>query len=245
MRSWLATLGLSVVLVPLLSQMLGCRATIPQHPWTGPDNALRVLAERHLAVRTLSARCTLRLRQANGQSITLDAVLLAQGTQHLRLRAWKLSQAVFDLTLVPDGLWLSTGATDRPSDQTARITAVHVAEVWAMLSGRVFRDGQVTIDHVGDRTLEAHAPLTDGRCTMRIDRPTLTIRQYRFTDDQGRPRQTLSLKNYRMFGGCPWPTLVIATGPEGRIILELADVEINGELAAGAFVPPAAAVKQP
>ena len=209
--------------------------------------ALRVLSERAEAVRTLSARCDLTLARADGQTVRLDGAIAMAPPERLRLRAWKFGQAVFDLTLTPDGLWVVAG--DDPSRREkvlpASVSAAQLGREWAMLSGSFFREHDLDVRDDG-RRLVVSRRLADGR-TMECDveRATLTPRRYRMLDPAGRTRFILALSDYGMFNGVPWPTRLLATSDDGRISVRLSDVELNGELAPAAFTPPRRAEKLP
>jgi len=96
------------VVVVLLSSVAGCahKPASPLPTYHGLDDqaALKVLADRATAVKTLSSQCRLMLTRPDGQSVQLDGAIAMAPPDRLRLRAWKFGQAVFDLTLTrPDG----------------------------------------------------------------------------------------------------------------------------------------------
>ena len=89
-------------------------------------------------------------------------------------------------------------------------------------------------------------PLENGQqMTAEIDRSTLTVRQYQLADAAGVIRLRLIVQDYRMFNSIPWPTHLTARSDDGTIDVELRDVELNGDLAPGAFTPPRGAEKAP
>jgi hypothetical protein len=75
-----------------------------------------------------------------------------------------------------------------------------------------------------------------------VDRRTLTPRRYVY--DSSAERFELRMERYQDVNGVPWPARLVAAGSMGRIIVEQRNVEINGELAESAFVPPRRAEKR-
>ena len=78
-----------------------------------------------------------------------------------------------------------------------------------------------------------------GRLHCEVDRATLTPRRF-FSDSQGSGEEQFELKlsKYRDVNGIPWATRLEAISAMGRVVVEQRGVEINGELAPQAFVPP-------
>jgi hypothetical protein len=242
-----------VLLLPLAALMVGGCATRPKPASDLPTfgdvdraTALHVLDERARAVKSVSARSVLTLTRPDGQTVRLDGAVVMAPPDRLRLRAWKFNQAVFDLTLTPDGLWVVT--PDDPSRRQkvlpASLSAAQLGREWALLSGSFFGDPGLTVRDAGDRLVVSRS-LDDGRTVMcDVDRGTLTPRRYRMFDPAGRARFTLTLGDYGVFNGIAWPTRLDARSGEGRIGIRLDDVELNGELAPNAFKPPRRAEKQ-
>jgi outer membrane lipoprotein-sorting protein len=240
-------------LVLLFATASGCARRPPAEKglpvFGNVDNAtaLRVLDERARAVRTLSSQCDLTLTRPDGQTVRLDGAVVMAPPDRLRLRAWKFNQAVLDLTLTPEGLWVMT--PDDPSRRErvlpASLSAAQLGREWALLSGSFFGDPALSVREVGDR-LAVTKTVEDGRTIVcDVERSTLTPRRYRMFDAGGRARFTLTLSEYGMFEEIPWPTRLDAASGEGRILIRLKDVELNGELAPNAFKPPRRAEKQP
>ena len=208
--------------------------------------ALRVLAERAESVRSVSAQAGLTLTRVDGQSVNLDGAVVMAPPGRVRLRAWKFNQAIFDLTLTPDGLWLLT--PDDPARREkvlpASLSAARLGREWAMLNGSFFGDPGLAVRESGE-LLVVTKELEDGRTIVcDVDRATLTPRRYRMLDPAHKTRFTLALSQYGVFEGVAWPTRLVATSEQGKILIRLKDVELNGELAAGAFRPPRRAEKQ-
>jgi hypothetical protein len=89
---------------------------IPPVKYADTNDALRIVRERSATVRTLAATGTITLSRPNGESVRLDLAMVSRKPDDLRLRAWKLGRAVFDLTLTRDGAWLLT-----PTDPSIKI----------------------------------------------------------------------------------------------------------------------------
>ena len=209
--------------------------------------ALRILDERARAVKALSARALLTLTRPDGQTVRLDGAVVMAPPDRLRLRAWKFNQAIFDLTLTPEGLWVV--APDDPSRRQkvlpASLSAAQLGREWALLSGSFFGGAGLAVGDAGGR-LAVSKTLEDGRTVVcDVDRRTLTPRRYRMFDPAGRARFTLTLGDYGVFNGIAWPTRLDARSDDGRISIRLNDVELNGELAPNAFKPPRRAERQP
>lgn len=220
---------------------------LPTYPGLGDAAALEVLAERAAAVKTLSAQCRLTLTRPDGQTVRLDGAVVMAPPDRLRLRAWKFNQAVFDLTLTPDGLWVVT--PDDPSRREkvipASLSAARLGREWALLSGSFFGEPGLSVRDAG-RRLAVSKAMGDGRTVVcEVERKTLTPRRYRMSDPEGRERFTLALSHYQLFDGIPWPTRLGARSGDGRISIRMNDVELNGELAPNAFKPPRRAEKLP
>ena len=109
-------------------------AGLPKFGDLDDATALRVLDERARSVGTASAACDLALTRADGQSVRLDGAVAMAPPDRLRLRAWKFGQAVFDLTMTPEGLWVVAGdvASRRQRVLPACLSAGRVGRDWAM-----------------------------------------------------------------------------------------------------------------
>lgn len=215
--------------------------------WTDAQSAIRTIDQRARSVRTVSAQCVMTLVRADGQSARLDGVLvMAPPQKSVHLRAWKFNQPVFDLTLVPQGLWIES-PRDNAGGQAlvpASLNAAQAARAMTLLAGGVPDLPGLRVMDPGGSRFEVRVPLGDEQ-TLReqIDRATLAVREYRLLDAAGRVRFSLLLEQYHDFGGVAWPTRMVARSEYGQINLELHDVELNAPLADHAFDPPARAKK--
>lgn len=229
--------------------LCGCAAPLPTYPWVDHRTALTVLSERAKAVRTVSAWGTIVLGKAEGSAVHLDGALAAEIPGRLRVRAWKFGQAAFDLTVTPDGVWIMTGE-DAPADAETSmegLTSDRFAEGWGLFTGDFFAGADHHIKDDGGPMFAVSRPWGNGGDTVWcfVDRSTLTPLKYRIVDAGGRIHQTLELDRYRQIDGIPWPFQVTARGDSGFLILDMDEVELNTQMPAGAFKPPARAVKRP
>ena len=227
----------------------GCtrRAQSPLPTYEGLDDAaaLKVLAGRAEAVKTLSAGCDLTLTKPDGQTVRLDGAIAMAPPEKLRLRAWKFGQAVFDLTLTPDGLWVMAPQEPGRREKVlpASLSAAQFGREWAVLNGRFFLQQDLSTSTEG-KWLVVRRTLEDGRTVAcRVDRATLTPRDYAMRDPQGRLRFRFALSEYALVDGIPWPSKLAARSGDGRIDIRLKDVELNQDLAPSAFRPPRRAEK--
>jgi len=234
----------------LASLLAGCAAHPKENlpaapPWKTTDDALGILRDRAAAVKTVSSTGDITLSRPSGDSVRLDLALVSQSPDRLRLRAWKLGRAVFDLTLTPQGLWLLT--PDDPSlknkARAGGLDAAKLARSWATFSGQLFSQPNVAVRESGS-SLIVTAPGEEGTTiTCTIDRRTLTPRAYEVNDPAGKPRFTLQLSDYRLLDNIPYPFRYDATSESGKVRIDLRDVELNTDLAPAAFTPPKRAEK--
>jgi len=248
MRRTLSSLGRTLLAASLLAAT-GCAAhqpsTLPTYPGLDDAAALGVLAERAASVKTLSAQCDLTLTRADGQSVQLDGAIAMAPPDRLRLRAWKFGQAVFDLTLTPEGMWVM--APDDPNRREkvlpASLSAAQFGREWAMLNGGFFLQSDLTTS--GDaKWLDVRRRVEDGRTILcRVDRATLTPRHYEMRDTEGVIRLRLALTNYQLVNGTPWPMKLNARNGDGRIDIRLKEAGLNQDLPPNAFKPPRRAEK--
>jgi outer membrane lipoprotein-sorting protein len=222
---------------------------LPAYRWTSDATALHDLSERAHAVKTVSAAAMLTLSRPDGQSVRLDgAVAMSLPDKSVRIRAWKLSQAVFDLTLTPQGLWIEMphDANRRQQVAPASLSASQLARALSIFGGEVFDGPDVQVIDRGGPQFQVRKPMEAGRTmTADVDRRALVVRQYRLADASGVVHFTLTPKQYQTINGLPWPTRLIARSDTGTIDVELRDIELNTALPPGAFHPPRGAEKAP
>jgi hypothetical protein len=230
----------------------GCsKPWVRPYEWKDQQAALETLAARTESVRSVQAACGLTLSDSTGQSVNFDGAIVVrvdpQDQVWLRLRTWKLSQAVFDVTIRPDGVWLqaSDEAMKRQSEGLAGVSHEDLAGAWNFMMGRFFSDPGAKVIDEGASEFVVERSKGDVLLRATVDRATLTVREYQIVAN-GQVQQTLSLSGYRELGpdAVPWPMRIRAAGPDGYIEVRMEDVELNGLIEDSAFVPPKRAVKQ-
>jgi outer membrane lipoprotein-sorting protein len=199
-------------------------------------------------VKTLSGEGLITLTRPDGESVRLEAALAMAPPDRARIRAWKLGRAIFDLTVLPDGVWAVAPDDSKRKDQitSAGVSAAKLAKTWSVLSGGFFDSPNLRAEVHGPKLLITRTAADEPTVTCEVDRATLTPRKYAMLDDKGITRFTLTLDRYRQFpGDVVWPTRLVADSDAGQVEIELRDVEVNPELPPGAFVAPRRAEKLP
>jgi outer membrane lipoprotein-sorting protein len=224
----------------------GGGGAVPTYPDVTAQRAVSTIAARAQAVRTVSAHAKLLLVNAGGDSVRLEAAVAMQRPGNLRLRAWKFSQAVFDLTMNEQGMWIMTGERSKNAKraENSRISAAQLGRAWALFNGDLFsQQGLIVLDNGGKTFQVQGSGEGETKLLCTIDRATLTPRRYElFSDDTA--RFTLELDRYESFGEVVWPTRIRGTSATGTFTAELDDVQVNQPLAEETFVPPPSAERQ-
>lgn len=243
-------LGFQYVLLLFVAADTGCAGRIPIYPWVDQAQAARLFAERSGKMHTLSARCRVILADSHTGPTQLDAAIAARTPGSLRLRAWKFSQPVLDITLTPEGLWLCA-AEDAESEGDraspfASLTAEQLRQAWSLVTGE-FPPEQWTWE---ENTSLAAISISrkwepDGSIECTIDRSTLTVRQCVLARSADAEPMTLTLDRYRAIEQVAVPTHVSMRSEHGTIAILLDDISLNEELPQFAFEPPRRAIKQP
>lgn len=240
------------IMIPLFFSpvvyLSGCaQEHLPIYAPADEVTSLHILAQRTGRVHTVSGSGVLEMTQPDGQSIRLDFAVALRPPNKARLRAWKFGQAIFDLTLTPEGVWLESSRDEAHKDRAtaAGITAAQVAKMWSLLSGGFFEDPNLTA-HNGDGQLIVRR-VRSGEPTVicQVNRNTLTPRRYEMLDEHGTVRFSLTLDHYKDFDSVVWPMHMAATSEQGKIVVDMNDVDLNSELPAMAFQPPRRAEKLP
>jgi hypothetical protein len=234
----------------LLFTLAGChhptyQEHLPTYPRTDDVTTLAQLATQGKRIQTMSGSGTLELTQPKGQSVRLDMAVVLQPPQRARIRAWKFGTAVFDLTVLPDGVWLESSKSSPQGQPGVGATAAPVAKAWSLLGGSFFSSPNLVTWDNGQWFMARSGSVDGPTIVCRVDRDTLTPREYQIIDEFGRPRFTLTLDHYEDFSGILWPRRIVATSDAGTVSVDLNDVELNGELQPLAFKPPRSAEKLP
>ncbi len=223
------------------------RDPIPLLPWVDEAAALRTLAERGRAVKAVRSESVVTITKPDGSSVRLDGAVVLAPPDRARLRAWKLGQAVFDLTLTPDGLWVFTGREPgQPATRPAfPKNTTQLVRQWTALMTSFFEQDALAVERRGPNLLVRKTLDDRSAVTSTVDRATLTPRVYIVTDPRGKTRFELTMSQYRETGGVVWPTLLVATSEQGKVTIEMRDVELTGRISPKTFVPPRRSEKLP
>jgi len=226
----------------------GCASRLPTHPWRGHDDALRKIVDRAARIETVSARCRLLMTRPGGNTVQLDGALAARVPGYLRLRAWKLSQPIYDVTATPQGIWVYTAPREGPEGggDLQSLPSSRLIDAWEKLAGGVVDPTWDPLpDDGGPVVYVAQGAGTDETtATCSLDRSTQTIRECHIKGEGKGAAVTLRLDRYRLIEGHVWPERVELESPSGSVIILLDDVALNTQLPATAFSPPRRAAKQ-
>jgi hypothetical protein len=241
-----------LIRVLFLAALTSCASDpLPTYPTLDAPQVERILAERTSAIHTISGQCALTAVRGDGQTIHLDSVIAAAPPDRLRLRAWKMNQAVFDLTVRPDGVWIEIPgqAPDKNNVLPATLRTAQIARDLLWFSGGFFTSPGLIAQDANSDPLIFRRPMENGsEMLCRVDRRTLLARQYRVIDSAGVVQFTIDLDEYRVFpGNIVWPTHLRANNlsDHTRIELSLSGLRFNQELPPNALTPPPHAEKRP
>ena len=238
------TLNVEALLVCISAGLCGCVGSLPTYDWHGTDNALKIMADRAASVEDISATCQVTLTDPAGKSVTLDGALAARGDKLLRLRAWKFNQAVLDLTMNEQGLFIWTG--EKVNEQKRELHLDHVAKAWTLLSGKLLLQRPAKVVDLGGDKFDLHyAAEQGGSVVVEVNRATLTPRKYLLLDQRPIVREVVTLDRYELVKGIPWAMRTTAEGSEGSVEVRLHEVDLHADLPEGAFTPPPGAVREP
>lgn len=225
----------------------GCSTPLPTYPRTTDRDALRIITDRLASVRTISATADVTLASADGRSVNLDGAFVAEMPARARLRAWKVGTLVFDLTVLPEGVWVVAQEQAAESDKrldVGSLPAASIVPALELLAPEYFRGAVPQPGSSDDHLLVvAGAALSRRDVRCEIDRATLTPRRFTLPLEAGSAE--LILDQYAVIAGTVWPRRLGFRGPAGEIVVRLDEIEINSELQDRAFVPPARARKLP
>jgi hypothetical protein len=178
---------------------------------------------------TVEGQCT--LTDGGGESVQLDVVLAVRDAERLRLRAWKFGQAVFDLTITPEGVWAYSG---RPEFDRGRVLGtVGVVRPWLKLFTPV-PPGARVVREDGDR-IELRSTIEGAEVRTVIDRDTLTVRSHTLVAD-GKTRAAIVFDDYAVLDNVVWARRVRVIDGSRRI--ELAANKVTASTTPKAFDPP-------
>jgi len=248
-RRWLCILTVAI---------LGCQSAPPGKPLPRYSNldadAVRtILAQRQSNIHTMTARCELTLTSQNQQAIRLDGLLVMAPPDRVRMRVWKLDQTVFDVTALPEGVWIETApraASAAPGGPVIppTVDAARLSRQLSLFLGGFFTSPGLTEQTSPNGSLLFRRDESDGASVVcDVDAATAAAQRFTLRDSTGKTRFSLDLSNYRQLQGIAWPIQLAARDADdsSEIDVEFSDVQFNSELAPRAFVPPSGAKKQP
>ena len=212
----------------LLFVLAGCRSPrepIPTFERAAAAESLDRIAERGRLVEDVTGKGTLTLTNADGGSVRLDVVYVLSPPGRARVRAWKFTRAVFDLTLRDGEVWLYAPRAEDAADGLAQFGQAVAA--WLALLGGDLRGPGTTAEVDGGRLI-VQRPMPGG-LTLRgtIDRDTLTPRLYEGVDEEGRVRFRLRLGGYRPLGETVWPEVIEASSAGGTVRVEARQLDAD------------------
>lgn len=228
----------------LLAAIAGCQApeTIPTYAQKPADESLQLMRSRAAAVHDISGQGRITLTSPNGQSVILDAAFVFAPPDQARVRAWKFGQAVLDLTVTRDEAWLFLARQDDHAEQlkmTSAQTAKALRQGLLLLSGQI-DDAAASAEADGGQIVVQRPAENGGLVVCRIDRKTLTPRQYVLKNRAGQKELTLNMTSYQVAGPTVWPMVITAESGSGTVRIDLSDIQVDAAPAA-AFRHPARA----
>jgi hypothetical protein len=209
---------------PLIGQ-----APMP-YAWIDDDAALSELRARARRIATVQATCQIVLTKP-GHTVHLDGAMAARFPGQMRVRAWKLGNAIFDAA-IRDGTAYMHDAT--PEREAEVIVARALTDMCELLGPQFIERAD------WERTNPApqlRGTLRGGRVVAcEVDRTTLAIRRLVINDGV-----EILVRDHREFDGMLWPTTIELNSPQGSILVHCTDVALNVELPDAAISPSARA----
>ena len=144
-----------------------------------PQAALDAIGERGKRPWAIHADARLTLTDPAGQSVRVDATYFITNDGRARVRAWKLGQAVFDITVTPQGVWLFTGREEARPSLPGVTRAVRQ---WVSYFGGSYADGQAAPPAGDERffTISSNASAGESDATLRVTIDRLWAAPVRF-----------------------------------------------------------------
>lgn len=227
-----------------------CQSNLPRYSALTAAEAMSTMRQRNRAMQSLSAPCRIVLTDQQGRGVELSGALVATREGQLRLRAWKLSQPVFDLTRNAEGWWLwepegrlsgEAAADMGTSFARGSATVAHLAILWTLMTGDFgagWTGETISPDRLQvQRADDAQVTLA---CTVAVQ--TLTATLCTVTADDSTLQAEIRFSAYRPVGPHVLPARIDAAAQGRRFSILLDDLAINDELSDQVFAPPTAAV---
>jgi len=173
-----------------LVTILGCQAAPPGTPLPRYSNldsgsARAILAARAKMIHTMTGRCELTLKGPDQQTIRLDGLMVMDPPDRVRLRVWKLDQTVFDLTALPNGIWIETApeAQENAPMVPATVSAGRLSRQLSLLIGEFFTSPGLQSQASPDGALLYRRDEGDGTSIVcEVDPATATARRFTLRD---------------------------------------------------------------
>jgi hypothetical protein len=217
--------------------LVACAAPLPTYEPMDAHQAWDIVARRIASLQTVQAEADATLSGPEGSSLRLDAAVILQAPSSVRFRAWKLGNAVLDLTGTGEGVWFDAPpAPEGSSEMSLGVGPRDLASGLRLLGGWEYAADEPThAELVGDAYIfECRTPSGAIRCE--VDGRTLLPRRLSQAGDDD-PRFDMELTRYRVVDGLPWPGRVVMRAGERSIVLDFRDVALNEPGPGGAFTP--------
>jgi hypothetical protein len=206
------------IFLVVLAVLAGCghqteSTSIPTYAALTAPAALDILQQRAAAIHTFTARCALTLTRGDRQTVQLDGLMVMAPPDRLRLRVWKLDQAVFDLTVFPDGLWIETpsDAPQRGPVVPAALSAGQLAHFLTWFEGGFFTAPGLIAQPPQGIMLVYRRDVGDGTSIVcDVDRQSAVPIRFTLLDALGKTRFTLEMSEYQSISGIAWPARLSA-----------------------------------
>src|SRR4051812_20297719 len=190
-------------LLTMLVLVVGCHSTpkenLPTQPLMSVEDTRQVLARRARATHNVSAEGTVTMVNEKGSEVSLDAAVVLELPERARIRAYKLGQAVFDLTMTRELVYLYAPRGEGKADvEQAGSNAGEMARWWLRQMSEFFDRPDLKWTEKPD-VLPAPATARRGRpITATIDRKYLVTREFAIPDSKGTVF-TMKLGGYQLF----------------------------------------------
>lgn len=200
------------------------------YAWSDENAALAELQERARRIQTVQAACQLVLT-SQGRTVRLDGALAARFPDQIRVRAWKMGNAVLDATVHHDAAYVY----DAGGEGEAGVMVARALADASELLGPAFIE-RAQWDRASTDS-QLRGTLRDGRAvTCDVDRQTLALR--RFTIDDA---VEIRLRDHRVIDGMLWPTTIELNSSQGSVHIRCTDLALNVQLSDAALAPSARA----
>jgi hypothetical protein len=207
----------------------GCAAPqIPTYPAMSLEEARPILLQQVPRQMTIQGQLTLSQPK---QRITLDAAMVIRQPDELRLRAWKFGQAVFDLTVRPDGVYAFSGRREVDPGDLKRMSAS--ISSWIQLLAPVPTEATPSAESQTQWFFER--TIAGARVVSIVDRRTLVVTRHEMYEGTER-RAQIDLSRYTMRGEIPWPGEILVREGDRRI--RLTTSSLRATVTPRAFEPP-------